>query len=186
MVLLLVEMHHNSLWSSDNCSSKDFAAGRVWRQILHKVVSSYLLLSTDFNRWTTKTIWGFCKKLFNTRASLIHFACIGVAPFHCSRRRQKACKRPGKEKGLLPRVGGSNSNAGKIDQTWSNLTPNYSLSILINDDIVYENSCTYPNIADSINADRVVTVIAWSLQWCCEVPTVPNGVGVWSDTHPNA
>ena len=23
-------------------------------------------------------------------------------------------------------------------------------------------------------------------QWCCEAPTVPNGVRVWSDTHPNA
>ena len=23
-------------------------------------------------------------------------------------------------------------------------------------------------------------------QWCCEAPTVPNGVGVWQDTSPNA
>ena len=23
-------------------------------------------------------------------------------------------------------------------------------------------------------------------QWCCEAPTVPNGVGVRPDTHPNA
>ena len=23
-------------------------------------------------------------------------------------------------------------------------------------------------------------------QWCCEAPTVPNGIGVWPDTHPNA
>ena len=23
-------------------------------------------------------------------------------------------------------------------------------------------------------------------QWCCEAPTVPNSVGVWPDTHPNA
>ena len=24
------------------------------------------------------------------------------------------------------------------------------------------------------------------MQWCCEAPTVPNGVGVWPDTNPNA
>ena len=24
------------------------------------------------------------------------------------------------------------------------------------------------------------------MQWCCEAPTVPNGVGVRPDTHPNA
>ena len=27
----------------------------------------------------------------------------------------------------------------------------------------------------------------WGLnQWCCEAPTVPNGVRVWPDTHPDA
>ena len=37
--------------------------------------------------------------LFDIRSSLMHFACIGVAPLSCLR--------------------GRNSNVGKMDQTWS-------------------------------------------------------------------
>ena len=29
-------------------------------------------------------------------------------------------------------------------------------------------------------------VVHCTAQWCCEAPTVPNGVGVRPDTHPNA
>ena len=28
--------------------------------------------------------------------------------------------------------------------------------------------------------------LSYCFQWCCEAPTVPNGVGVRPDTHPNA
>ena len=32
----------------------------------------------------------------------------------------------------------------------------------------------------------VVCSYCYVIQWCCEAPTVPNGVGVRPDTHPNA